>query len=72
MVVDRDHVDAILAKAFSTGWTSLASIATSPATAAFSFVPTKAAQVFRPMRALIGAPISVSFRSSRPKNLAIT
>jgi hypothetical protein len=42
------------------------SMATSPATAAFSLVPTKAAQVLRPMRALIGAPISVSFTSSRP------
>jgi hypothetical protein len=41
-------------------------MATSPAIAAFSFVPTNAAHVLRPMRALMGAPISVIFRSSRP------
>ena len=36
------------------------------AIAAFSFVPTNAAQVFSPMRALMVAPMSVIFRSSRP------
>ena len=66
-MMDRDDVEAVLAQQPSgPGVTSFASIATSPAIAALSFVPTKAAQVFRPMRALIGAPISVSFRSSRP------
>jgi hypothetical protein len=42
--------------------TSLASIAMSPAMAALSFVPTKAAHVFTPMRALIGAPIFRQFQ----------
>ena len=56
----------LLRSDFSTGVTSPASIATSPAIAAFSFVPTNAAHVFSPMRALIVAPISLIERSSRP------
>ena len=32
----------------------------------FSFVPVKAAHVLRPIRALMAAPISTTFRSFRP------
>ena len=48
------------------GVTSVSNIATSPATAASSSVPTNAAQVLSPMRALMVAPISFRLRSSRP------
>ena len=54
----RPHRAQFFRSALSTGVTSLSSIATSPAIAALSFVPVNAAHVLRPMRALIGAPIS--------------
>jgi hypothetical protein len=64
-MVDRDDLEAVLARALSTGVSSLSSMATSPATAALSFVPVNAAHVLRPMRALIAAPISTTVRSFR-------
>ena len=53
-------------KALRTGVTSPSSMATSPATMASASVPEKAAQVLRPMRALISAPCSRIWMSERP------
>jgi hypothetical protein len=52
--------------AFSTACTSVSFIAMSPAICASACEPANAAQLLNPIRALITAPISVTYKSSRP------
>ena len=66
MLVNGYHVDSIFPKRPEHGCTLLSSMATSPAMAASLFDPVKAAHVFRPILALIDAPVSFNDRSSRP------
>jgi hypothetical protein len=66
VVMNRDDVQAVRTQRLEDGVTSGSSIATSPATIASASVPANAAHVFRPIRALIGAPCSRKSMSGRP------